>query len=71
MRGLAGALQRVDALAQVRATPVSTLLEERKVGRAGLPSTTLGLVFHVAEHATRHAGQAGTTAKIVGGRQGA
>lgn len=54
------------ALAQVRQTPVSALLEERKVGRAGLPSTTLGLVFHVAEHATRHAGQAITTAKVLG-----
>ena len=54
------------ALGQVRATPVSSLLEERKVGRAGLPSTTIGLIFHVAEHATRHAGQAITTAKILG-----
>ena len=53
------------ALAQVRATPIESLLEERKVGRAGLPSTTIGLLFHVAEHATRHAGQAVTTARIV------
>ena len=52
-------------LAQIRATPVASLLEERKVGRAGLPSTTIGLLFHVAEHATRHAGQALTTARIV------
>jgi uncharacterized damage-inducible protein DinB len=55
------------AIGQVRGTAVSTLLEERKVGRAGLPSTALGLVFHVAEHATRHAGQAITTARIVAG----
>lgn len=54
------------ALEQVRRTPVGALLEERKVGRAGLPSTTLGLIFHVAEHATRHAGQAITTAKVLG-----
>jgi len=54
------------ALDQVRATPVDSLLAERTVGRAGLPSTTLGLLFHVAEHATRHAGQALTTALIVG-----
>lgn len=53
------------ALAQIRATPVASLLEERKVGRAGLPATTLGLLFHAAEHATRHAGQALTTARIV------
>lgn len=58
------------ALEQVKATPVSTLLEERKVGRAGLPSTTLGLMFHVAEHATRHAGQAITTARILQGGHG-
>lgn len=54
------------ALEQVRATPRDTLLIERKVGRAGLPSTTLGLLFHAAEHATRHAGQAITTAKVLG-----
>jgi uncharacterized damage-inducible protein DinB len=57
------------ALEQVRATPASALLEERKVGRAALPSTTLGLLFHVAEHATRHAGQALTTARILGSRR--
>lgn len=63
---LAGVHAQLDrALEQVRATPVSALLDERKVGRAGLPSTTLGLMFHVAEHATRHAGQALTTAKIL------
>jgi hypothetical protein len=59
----AAALDR--ALAQVRETPRAALLEEQKVGRAGLPSTTLGLLFHAAEHATRHAGQAFTTAKIL------
>jgi hypothetical protein len=53
------------ALAQIRTTPPSILLERRHVGRAGLPSTVLGLLFHVAEHATRHAGQAMTTARIV------
>lgn len=55
------------ALAQVRATSDDQLLLERKVGRAGLPSTTLGLLFHAAEHATRHAGQALTTAKLLRG----
>jgi len=57
-----GALDR--ALEQVRTTARDTLLTERKVGRAGLPSTTLGLLAHVAEHATRHMGHAMTTAKI-------
>jgi uncharacterized damage-inducible protein DinB len=53
------------ALAQVRATSERTLIEAREVGRRRLPSTTLGLLFHAAEHATRHAGQIVTTAKIV------
>lgn len=54
------------ALEQVRTTPPSDLLKAQKVGRAGLPSTTLGLLFHAAEHATRHSGQALTTARILG-----
>jgi uncharacterized damage-inducible protein DinB len=53
------------ALDQVRATRVEALHEQRRVGRAGLPSTVLGLLFHAAEHAQRHAGQIVTTAKIV------
>jgi hypothetical protein len=57
------------ALAQVRSTRPETLLEPRAVGRAGLPSTTLGLLFHAAEHATRHAGQAATSAIIIAGLQ--
>jgi hypothetical protein len=58
------------ALVQLRAIPRDTLLEPRKVGRAGLPSNVLGLLFHAAEHSTRHVGQAITTAKILGGRSG-
>ncbi len=53
------------ALDQLRTTSQETLLVPRKVGRAGLPSTTLGLLFHAAEHSTRHAGQAISTAKIL------
>jgi uncharacterized damage-inducible protein DinB len=55
------------ALDHIRATPRETLLDPRAVGRAGLPSTLLGLIFHAAEHAARHAGQALTTAKIARG----
>jgi hypothetical protein len=59
---------RLDfAIEQVRATPRDTLLDERKVGRRGLPSTVLGLLVHTAEHTARHVGQAVTTAKILGG----
>jgi uncharacterized damage-inducible protein DinB len=56
------------ALGQLRGTPVSELTERRLVGKKQLPTTVLGLLFHGAEHATRHAGQIITTAKIV--RQG-
>ena len=55
------------AFDQLRATKAESLLDERKVGRAGLPSNTLGLLFHAAEHCTRHVGQAITTAKILAG----
>ena len=53
------------ALDQLRATRREELLEPRAVGRQGLPSNVLGLLFHAAEHTTRHVGQAITTAKIV------
>jgi uncharacterized damage-inducible protein DinB len=60
---------RIDtALQQVRTTPEHTLLDARRVGRQGLLSTTIGLLFHAAEHTTRHAGQIITTARIVTSR---
>ena len=65
---VANALARIDrALAQLAATDPATLLEPRKVGRASLPSNVLGLLFHGAEHATRHTGQAVTTARTLTG----
>jgi uncharacterized damage-inducible protein DinB len=61
------ALDALDrALAQVRGTPLCTLDEGREVGRARMPSTVLGLLFHAAEHAQRHSAQIITTAKIIG-----
>ena len=53
------------ALAQLAATPETTLGDARAVGRAQLPSTVLGLLFHAAEHASRHTGQIVTTARLV------
>ncbi len=53
------------ALAQLRATPESRLLEAREVGRAKLPSNVIGLLVHAAEHTAGHAAQTITTAKIV------
>lgn len=62
------ALAAIDrALVQVRDTPTEALLEVRTVGRAALPSTVIGLLVHVAEHTTRHVGQAITTAAILRG----
>ena len=57
---------RVEAaMAQLRATPEAGLLEPRGVGRRQLPSTTLGLLFHAAEHTQRHVGQIVTTARVL------
>lgn len=53
------------ALEQVRRTPPENLQDAREVGRQRLPSTVWGLVFHAAEHATRHAGQISTLRRIV------
>src|SRR4051812_30590532 len=46
------------ALDQLRDTHDDTLTAVRLVGRAKLPSTVIGLLFHAAEHAQRHVGQA-------------
>lgn len=53
------------ALEQLRGTDETRLLERRAVGRAQLPSTILGLLFHAAEHTQRHTGQMVTTVRIV------
>ncbi|HEY7790663.1 MAG TPA: DinB family protein [Vicinamibacterales bacterium] len=52
-------------LDQLRRTPRASLTDPREVGRAKLPSSVLGLLFHAAEHATRHAGQLSTTIKAL------
>lgn len=52
------------ALTQLRSTNPETLLDFRGVGRAQLPSTVMGLLFHAAEHTQRHVGQVVTTIRI-------
>ncbi|MEZ0484369.1 DinB family protein [Fibrella aquatica] len=42
-----------------------TLPDYRPVGRAGLPSTVGGLLFHAAEHSMRHVGQLLVTARML------
>ena len=54
-----------QALAQLKATPESSLPAWRGVGRAQLPSTVIGLLVHAAEHTTRHVGQLLVTARVV------
>ena len=53
------------ALDQLRATDEATLTNVRHVGRARLPSTVIGLLFHAAEHTQRHVGQALTTGRMM------
>ncbi|RZK21221.1 MAG: DinB family protein [Pedobacter sp.] len=57
--------QVVKAIKQLRETDVNTLTEFRGIGRDGLPSTVLGLLFHGAEHTMRHLGQLMVTAAVV------
>ena len=61
--GFDGAVDR--ALEQLRTTSETTLTDARGVGRAQLPSTVVGLLFHAAEHAQRHIGQLVTTTKVL------
>jgi uncharacterized damage-inducible protein DinB len=66
-RAIEGFNRAIDrALEQLRRTDSSTLLDARAVGRARLPSTVLGLLFHAAEHTQRHMGQMVTTIKVIG-----
>lgn len=58
------------AMTEIRSLREADLLDPRGVGREYLPSNVLGLVFHAAEHATRHAGQAITTARVIAGTRG-
>jgi hypothetical protein len=53
------------AMVQVRGTRDTDLQQYREVGRAKLPSTVLGVLFHAAEHTQRHIGQMSTTLRIV------
>ncbi|MDQ0641257.1 hypothetical protein QF042_004822 [Pedobacter sp. W3I1] len=58
--------KQVDlALMQIKNTDESTLPDYRGVGRGGLPSTVIGLLFHAAEHTMRHVGQLMVTVAVV------
>ncbi|MFD2287405.1 DUF664 domain-containing protein [Pedobacter petrophilus] len=67
---VAGLLNRFNiqvdhAIEQIKLTEASTLTEYRGIGRAGLPSTVIGLLFHAAEHTMRHLGQLMVTVAVV------
>ena len=63
---LAGFSAGLDAaIDYLRTVPGDSLLLPREVGRKRLPSTTLGLIFHAAEHSSRHAGQIVTLVRVV------
>ena len=53
------------ALSQLRATDEAALTDARTIGRAQLPSTVIGLLFHGAEHSARHTGLVVTTSRMV------
>lgn len=54
-----------SAIEQIKNTDASSLTDMRLVGRAKIPSTHLGLLFHAAEHTQRHVGQLLVTARIL------
>jgi uncharacterized damage-inducible protein DinB len=56
-----------EAMVYLRTLPDESLLEHREVGRQKLPSTTLGLIFHAAEHSSRHTGQIVTLCRVAKG----
>ncbi|WP_423149682.1 DinB family protein [Rubrolithibacter danxiaensis] len=62
--------RQVDsAIEQLKSTPETILTDYRPVGRAALPSTVIGLLFHAAEHTMRHLGQLIVTSGIVSEQQ--
>jgi len=54
--------QRTESLA--RSLDPGQLTDLREIGRKRLPTTVLGLLTHIAEHAQRHVGQAISAAKL-------
>ncbi|MFI5157743.1 MAG: DinB family protein [Sphingobacteriales bacterium] len=58
--------RQVDiAIKQLSETDETTLTEVRGIGRAQVPSTVIGLLFHSAEHTMRHVGQLLVTVKVL------
>lgn len=58
-------LQIVEFLNLIAQINTETLTDSRIVGRAKLPSTIGGLLFHAAEHTQRHLGQLLVTVRLL------
>ena len=50
---------------QLRNTRPDELSKTRELGRKKTPTTVIGLLFHAAEHASRHCGQIITTLRLL------
>jgi DinB family protein len=61
LAGLSAAFENAEAV--VRSLNPAQLAEPRAVGRKQLPTTVIGLLFHIAEHTQRQVGQAISAAK--------
>jgi uncharacterized damage-inducible protein DinB len=58
--------QQIDeAIEQLKQTDENSLTAPRGIGRAQIPTTVIGLLFHTAEHVMRHAGQLLVTVKVL------
>ena len=53
------------AIDQLKSTTLEDLLTPREIGRKKIPSNTIGLLFHAAEHCQRHLGQLLVTVRWV------
>jgi len=54
-----------EAVEQLKHTDPATLTDPRGIGRAQIPTTVIGLLFHAAEHVMRHNGQLLVTVKVL------
>jgi len=58
-------IQVDKVMEQLKLTETNTLTDYRSIGRAELPSTVIGLLFHAAEHTMRHVGQLLVTVAVI------
>ncbi len=54
-----------SAIEQLKQTDENSLTAPRGIGRAQIPTTVIGLLFHTAEHVMRHTGQLLVMVKVL------